>query len=55
MIPFVLAVANVANPSFPPPRPAIYAPAVDVYVVDDLFLNPQLRIGSAGLMQEAAQ
>jgi hypothetical protein len=44
MIPFLLAVATIA----PEPMPAVYRPGVDTYVIDDLFIDPQIRIdGSA--------
>jgi hypothetical protein len=44
MIPFLLAVATIA----PEPMPAVYRPAIDTYVIDDLFIDPQIRIdGSA--------
>jgi hypothetical protein len=48
MIPFVLAVASIsASSNVPTSQPAIYRPGIDVYVVDDLFIDPQWRIGGA--------
>jgi hypothetical protein len=44
MIPFLLAVATIA----PEPMPAVYRPGVDTYVIDDLFIDPQIRIDGSG-------